>query len=182
MNEQRGVGYRESFLKVESDFKELMDSGGATPDNFKAALFKVLRSFETVRRKNNNQISNLESEIAFCQATSRACDMFENILVGIIRTIKNEVQGGLNVDVPEHVVSDPPKDTDVLKTICLCGCLDEIDAADCQCICHTKGFCDRPDCTVCRAKEVAAEEEKKSKSNGKSKKRPGRKKKAASKK
>lgn len=153
--EQKRHGtYRERFLQVKKEFHQLIEEGG---DNatVEGILIKILKDMEDIRLKNELDSRRLEQQLAVCQATARACSTYSNLVVSAVSYYRRELKKTPEA-VQETEKSSVPKDTDVLKTICLCGCQDEEDAAGCQCVCHTKGWCDRPDCTVCRQKEAEA--------------------------
>ena len=156
VQEQKQNGtHRERFLKLKKEFHDFMQAGG-DPATMEGILVKILADMEDLRLKNEQDARRLEKQLAFCQATAKACSTYSNLVVSAVSFYRREVEKGAPPAPEEVSKSDPPKDTDVLKTICLCGCQDEEDAAECRCVCHTKGWCDRPDCTVCREKEKAA--------------------------
>ena len=148
--EFRGAFHRERFAKLQSEFDELVKLGGAGTEDFKVFAFRLLKSFEVARLKNFSQIQKLREEIAFCEATSKACDMFENLLIGLIEAHKNDKQRGVATQV--NTEGAPITDVELLRTICICGCRDEEDARSCDCSCHKGVPCSSPQCTVCAAK------------------------------
>lgn len=153
--EQKHHGtYRERFLQIKKEFHELMEAGGdaASVEN---VLVKILKDMEDVRLKNELEARRLEKQLAICQATARACSTYSNLVVSSVSYYRREMEKAKDAPVEPIPIKGMKRDVDVLKTICLCGCQDEEDATDCPCICHTKGQCDRPDCTVCREKEKA---------------------------
>lgn len=152
--EQKQSGtHRERFLKLKKEFHDFMKAGG-DPATMESILVKVLADMEDLRLKNEQEARRLEKQLAVCQATATACATYSNLVVSAVSFYRRELEKGTPPPKEEKPKEEPLKDTDVLKTICLCGCQDEADAADCQCVCHTKGWCDRPDCTVCRKKEA----------------------------
>lgn len=147
-----GAVLRERFVKLESLFYDLEKLGSGLED-FKTVSFRLLKAFENTRLKNLDQINNLKQEIAFCESTQRACDIFEGMLINLIESHKNDKIKGL--ETANRVLNkdgkEIPLDTDVLKTICVCGCLDEEDSSKCTCICHKGEPCGRPNCVFCAA-------------------------------
>ena len=61
--------------------------------------------------------------------------------------------------LPDNVMTD----TKMLKTICICGCVDAEDASRCDCDCHSVGYCEDVRCAVCPAKKEAAKDKPKKK-------------------
>lgn len=167
-NEQkRGGTFREKFVELHGEFNELMKSGAATPALFESSMVQLLKSFENVRLQSESTIRKLEREIAFNEATLMACNKFSNLVVSVVAAHRRE--NCRQADEPRVSPEDVGvgkdasiSDVEMLKTICLCGCQDEIDAADCKCECHTKGWCDREDCVVCRKAEAEAKKSEKS--------------------
>jgi hypothetical protein len=156
MAEDRGGLHRERFAKLQIEFDELVKLGAAGPDDFRVIAMRLLRAFETTRLKNHDQIDKLKQEVAFCEATSRACDMFENLLLGLVEAHKNDRKKGLQAAVtPDGSVI--VTDTDLLKTICACGCRDEEDAQTCDCPCHQGLPCGKSNCVVCTAKQTSTQ-------------------------
>ena len=169
--------YRERFLQVKEEFHKLMEVGG-TPEDMEGVLVKLLKDMEDLRLRNEVQVRRLEQEIAVCNATAKACTTYSNLVVSSISFYRRQRQ-----NAQPHVDPNPepgggngvPKDTDVLKTICICGCQDEVDSADCICGCHTDvGYCTLENCVVCQAK-IAAKPKKTTKKKT-TKKGPTRKK------
>lgn len=153
MAEDRGGIHRERFARLQAEFDELVQLGAAGPEDFRVIAMRLLRAFETTRLKNHDQIDKLKQEIAFCEATQKACDMFENLLLGLVEAHKNDRKKGLQAVVtPDGGVS--VTDTDLLKTICICGCRDAEDAEECTCSCHKGIPCGKPNCSVCTAKQA----------------------------
>jgi hypothetical protein len=155
--ETRGALHRERFAKLQSEFSELMEMGAAGPEDFKTVAFRLLKAFEVTRLKNHAEIDKMRQQIAFCEATQRACDMFENLLIGVIEAHKNEKKQHLETKVLDSDGNPIRLAEDVLKTICACGCLDEDDIKNCKCSCHQGIPCDNPVCVVCSAKKIQAE-------------------------
>jgi len=152
-NENRGILHRERFVKLQVEFDELVRLGGAGPEDFRTLAFRLMKAFENSRLKNENQISKLQAEISFCQATSRACDLFENLLVGLVTAHKDDKIKGLNTKITSQYGEEVPTDIEVLKSICICGCRDEEDSKDCSCSCHRGIPCGLSNCVVCAAKQ-----------------------------
>lgn len=152
--QQRYGTYRERFLQIKEEFHKLMEAGG-TPGDMEGVLVKLLKDMEDLRLKNELQVRRLEKEIAVCHATAKACTTYSNLVVSSIsfyrRQRQNVAVAGVEPEEKPNGGNGVPRDTDVLKTICLCGCQDEIDSADCDCECHTEGVCQREDCVFCRS-------------------------------
>ena len=160
MAENRGISHRENFANLQAEFSNLQRLGAGGKD-FESVAMGLLRAFENTRKKNEGQIARIREEIKFCEATSHACDMFEQLLLGLIGAARVNLEKGLEPNTPptpEGVVSD----TEVLKTICVCGCQDAEDAATCKCLCHQGQHCGNVNCVACDAKAAgfkAAEKE-----------------------
>lgn len=151
--ENRGISHRENFLKLQSEFGELRRLG-AGPEVLESVATRLLRSFETQREKNDAQIARIREEIKFCEATSRACDMFEQLLIGLITSCRADLTHVASAEAPspDGVVTD----TEMLKKICVCGCQDEEDSRSCKCSCHQGVPCGNPQCVVCAAAAIQA--------------------------
>ena len=84
--------------------------------------------------------------------------MFSNLLVGVLASQVQEVKrseqmgGERLVDVPDN--GDRISDKEMLQRICICGCVDEEDAANCDCSCHRGIPCDDENCVVCKAEKA----------------------------
>lgn len=153
MAENRGISHRESFVNLQSEFANLQRLGAGGKD-FESVAMGLLRAFENTRKKNEGQIARIREEIKFCEATNHACDMFEQLLMGLIGAARVNLEQGHEPSTPpspEGVVAD----TDVLKTICVCGCQDEEDTKTCKCLCHQGQHCGNANCVVCDARFVA---------------------------
>lgn len=149
--QKKGGTYRERFLQLKKEFDELL-SAGATAQTCEEIFLNVLKQMEDLRIENERQARKYEQQLAQCQALAKACTTYSNLLVSVVSFYRRQFKSGaLTSQTPPP--SDIPHDTDVLKTICVCGCQDAEDAKDCSCICHTKGACDRPDCEYCRQKK-----------------------------
>jgi hypothetical protein len=147
--------YMQHVAKLKREFRELVSADGAGPETFESVLFQLLKSFETVRLKSERDIKELEEQIRALRYAQKNAEVFSKMLVGMVAKRTQEHLAGQE---PEAV--DPnarPIDTEVLKTICVCGCQDEEDAADCECSCHRGVPCDSEKCVVCAAKKLEAE-------------------------
>lgn len=157
-NDQKRLGtHKEHFSRLSDQFKELMEHGAATPERFKQLCFTLLKSFEGVRLDQEGQIKKYEANIAYCRATQQACSMFSNLLVGALATQVQEVKRAeavgsapLPAQIPGN--GDRVSDKEMLQRICICGCVDEEDAANCDCSCHQGEPCKDERCVVCQAK------------------------------
>jgi hypothetical protein len=166
--------FKMQFHELQKQFKELMDAGYTDIHYFEKTLEELLRSFETIRISQERHIRDFETKIAWCRARQRAASEHANlilsILVGQVQTAK-EAAKYMDRPAPQPENGKPERisDVEMLKTICKCGCVDDEDAKDCDCECHTVGYCSDPDCAVCPDKKEAAEAE--AKKNGKSTKK-----------
>lgn len=159
-DDQRKQGtHREHLSRLSDQFARLMESGAATPERYRELCSTLLRSFEGLRLEQERQIADYNAKIAYCRATQSSCSMFSNLLIGVL---KNQVREALNAQqaavaaVPEAEPGNgrPITDVEMLQRICICGCVDDEDAADCDCSCHRGQPCDRTDCVVCKAQRV----------------------------
>jgi hypothetical protein len=154
---RRGGTHRERYLKLQAELRAF--SEGAVPEEYEEILHRFLTDFERLRLETEAQIMKLQKELSFCEGTHRSCITIANTLVSVIRRYREDLKRG----VPETPVEEKKEetnggngirtDTEVLKTICVCGCQDEEDAADCNCSCHKGVPCDREDCIVCQTKK-----------------------------
>lgn len=157
--DQRKDGtHREHFSRLTDQFQKLVEYGAATPERYKQMCFTLLKSFEGVRLDQERQIKNFEAKIAYCRATQQNCSMFSNLLVGFMATQVQEAgrAEALGMPSPSEETGNGERisDTEMLRRICVCGCVDEEDAAQCECSCHSGKPCDLEHCVVCRAKKV----------------------------
>jgi len=157
IQEQKRSGtHRERFLQLQAELREF--SEGAEPKNYEEALYRFLSQFERLRLDNEAQVMKLEKQISFCEGTARACSTIANTLVSVMRRYREELGRGTPPPEPPKEAKPEggngvPLDTDVLKTICVCGCQDAEDAQDCDCSCHKGVPCDKEQCVVCLAKK-----------------------------
>jgi hypothetical protein len=155
VDDQRGAIHREKFARLQVEFDELIKLGAAGPEDFRTVCFRMLKGFENTRLKNHSQIQKLKEEIAFCEATARACDMFEGLLIGLISSYRADKAAGLETPrVRDEDGKEVISDTDMLKTICICGCQDDEDRSTCKCVCHQGIPCGKSNCVVCAAKAL----------------------------
>lgn len=155
---RRGGTHRERFLKLQAELREF--SEGAVSKEYEEILHRFLTEFERLRLDSEAQIMKLQKELSFVEGTHRSCILTANTLVSVIRRYREELKRGTPPTPPPEEKKDEPKsgngvrtDTEVLKTICVCGCQDEEDAADCNCSCHKGVPCDNPNCVVCQTKK-----------------------------
>jgi len=147
-DQARGGTYREHVVKLQKEFRNLVSDGATDPATFEQLLCRLLQNFEQERLNNEAQIRRLQNEMAYCEATNRACVMFSNVLVNVVASVRHDMK-----PIETTLVSDKPApitDTEMLKKICICGCVDEEDAKTCKCVCHTKGHCDVLTCVYCQ--------------------------------
>lgn len=192
-DQRRGGTHRERFLKLQAELREF--SEGANPAEYETVLYRFLTEFEQLRLKNEAQMLKLQRELSFCEGTARSCNTVANTLVSVLRRYREELKRGTPPPAPpseEKEEEKPeggngvPSDTDVLKTICVCGCQDAEDAANCDCSCHKGVPCDKENCIVCQAKKeqlkAAAKTQKKTLPRKKATRKKGAKKKVTKKK
>ena len=150
-DQSRGGTYREHVIKLQREFKQLIEDGAADPHTFEHLLCQLLQQFEQERLRNESQIRRLQNEMAYCEATNRACIMFANVLINTVAAVRHNMSPLTQpLKEPDPEIPQRVSDTDMLKQICICGCVDEEDAKNCSCVCHTQGFCDVPTCTYCQ--------------------------------
>lgn len=162
--DQKKMGtFKMHLQELQVHFRDLMMEGIAEPRVFEKTLEDFLRQFETIRISQEREIRRLETQMAYCRARQRAASEHANLVLAILTTNVNQViqahkdSGGIASRPPESTLpEDIVSDTDLLKTICICGCRDEEDAASCDCPCHTVGYCDDIRCAVCPDKKEAA--------------------------
>jgi len=166
------------YAKLVDRFRELEEGGAADGARFKTVCFQLLKSFEALRVSREGQIKKLSRQIEYNRAQQEMCSMFSKILVGMIATQVQEAQSGTApTPVPNKAPDAPISDKEMLQRICVCGCQDEEDAKDCDCTCHTVGYCDNENCVVCSAEKLRRASE-----TGSRRKAPVTKKKVAKKK
>jgi hypothetical protein len=156
-DQARGGTYREHVVKLQKEFRDLVSDGAPDPATFERLLCRLLQNFEQERLNNEAQIRRLQNEMAYCEATNRACVMFSNVLVNVVASVRHDLKPIETTPVSEKPV--PISDTEMLKKICICGCVDDEDTANCNCVCHTKGFCDVPTCIHCQTIKQKQKEE-----------------------
>lgn len=163
--DQKRLGtYKMHQRELQTHFRDLMEAGISDPRVFEQTLLDFLRQFETIRVSQERQIAKYEQSIAYCRARQRAASEHANLILAILTTqvdhaIKAKGAGGNGEHKPGE---DPPAvktvtDTELLKTICMCGCQDEEDAARCDCMCHVVGYCEDVRCAVCPEKKASQE-------------------------
>jgi len=167
--------YRQHLSQLMMDFSKLMENGGGTKDTFERMLAHLLKSFEGVRLKEEAEIRGLNKKLAVHEANIRSCNTFSNMLLGLVKTYAEEAAGRETTNVFTQTVrfveqnegksngEEKPKrisDVEARKLLCKCCCVDEEDAKNCDCECHTVGYCSDPECAVCMEKKAKIEEEK----------------------
>lgn len=92
--------YREQLTSLQSALDDAIQSGATNVEDFTATLTQILKAIEGLRVKNENQISNLREQIAFHEATARACSLLGSVVVGVVRSRTQEHRRGqANLDV-----------------------------------------------------------------------------------
>lgn len=162
--QKKGGTYRQQLAELMVDFSKLVENGGGNRETFERMLGHLLKSFEGVRINTESQIRKLKTDLAVQEATLRSCTTFSNMLVGLVKTYANEAAGKETNNIFTQTVrfvenadgsngeSEKPKrisDVEMRKKLCKCCCVDEEDAANCDCKCHTEGNCGDPECAVC---------------------------------
>lgn len=162
--DQKKMGtFKMHLQELQVHFRDLMNEGIADPRVFEKTLEDFLRQFETIRISQEREIRRLETQMAYCRARQRAASEHANLVLAVLTTNVNQAiqahkdSGGLvsrppESTLPEEIITD----TEMLKRICICACVDEQDASRCDCACHTVGYCDDVRCAVCPAKKEAA--------------------------
>lgn len=159
-DDQRKQGtHKEHFSRLSEQFHELVENGAATPDRYKQLCITLLKSFEAIRLEQETSIKNYEAKIAYCRATQQSCSLFSNLLVGIISSQVQEVKRAVQLghEPPNPAVPSNGgriSDTEMLQRICICGCVDDEDASNCDCSCHKGEPCGQTGCVVCKALAV----------------------------
>jgi len=169
--DQKKMGtFKMHLQELQVHFRDLMMEGIADPRVFEKTLEDFLRQFETIRISQEREIRRLETQMAYCRARQRAASEHANLILAVLTTNVNQAiqahrdSGGTTSRAPESTLPDEViSDTEMLKRICICGCVDEEDAARCDCNCHSVGYCDDDKCAVCPAKKVVAAKEPKKK-------------------
>ena len=180
--DQKKMGtFKMHLQELQTHFRDLMVEGVTEPRVFEKTLEDFLRQFETIRVVQEREIRRLETQMAYCRARQRAASEHANLILAILTTNVNRAiqanrdSGGTTSRPPEATLpEDVVSDTEMLKRICICGCVDEEDAARCDCDCHSAGYCDDERCAVCPDKKRVAEASPKKKKATKKKatKRP----------
>lgn len=159
--DQKKLGtFKMHLQELQVHFRDLMAEGISEPRVFEKTLEDFLRQFETIRVSQEREIRRLETQMAYCRARQRAASEHANLILAVLTTNVNQAiqayrdTGGASAKPPESTLpEDVISDTEMLKSICICGCVDEEDAANCDCNCHTVGYCDDPRCAVCPDKK-----------------------------
>lgn len=158
IEERRGYSHRERFLKLQAELR--IFSENASPKDYETVLHRFLAEFERLRIDTENQILKLHQELSFCEGTAKSCTTVANTIVSVLRrhyeemnpthaTKKKEIATKIEEQEAIKVITDIEK----LQTICICGCQDEEDAANCTCSCHKGIPCDDERCVVCKTKK-----------------------------
>lgn len=159
IEDRRGHSHRERFLQLQAELR--IFSENASPKDYETVLHRFLSEFERLRIDTENQILKLHRELSFCEGTAKSCTTVANTIVSVLRRHYEE----MNPTAPKNPSSTTQTeenneekteivtDRDILKTICICGCQDEEDAANCTCSCHKGIPCDNENCVVCKAKK-----------------------------
>lgn len=159
-DQQKQGTHPQHTAKLTAQFATLIAEGAATPQRYQELCFTLLKSFEAMRVDQERQISDYQAKIAYCRAQQQSCSQFSNLLVGILARQVQEVARARQMGDPEPAPQASPSghvvtDTEMLQRICICGCVDEADAANCDCECHSeRGYCIDARCAVCPAKRA----------------------------
>ena len=183
--DQKRMGtFKMHLNELQAHFRDLMSAGISDPHVFQKTMTDFLRKFETIRVTQEREIRRYETQIAYCRARQRAASEHANLILSILTTnVSNALEAHRNSNgetsrppestLPEEVITD----TELLKTICICGCVDEADAKSCKCACHTEvGYCTDERCAVCPVKKAEAESRSKPSRKKQSRKKQSRKK------
>jgi len=154
--DQKRMGtYKMHQHELQVHFRDLMQAGISDSRVLEKALEEFLSKFETIRVTQEREIQRLEQQISYCRARQRAASEHANLILAILTThVSRAVQSANAADgkVPSSGAPTTPgiiSDTEMLKTICICGCVDEDDASKCDCSCHSVGYCQDEKCAVC---------------------------------
>lgn len=148
---KKNGGFQEIFYRVKESIRELTQMGLSNPAELEYLFLQTLRSVEQMRVEAERNIHKLERQIEWQRAIQASASQFQAILLG---SVQSRVQAGkasaqIKASFAVEEQPNPQSDTEVIKTICICGCRDEKDAKDCKCKCHTIGHCEKEDCAVC---------------------------------
>jgi hypothetical protein len=162
VDQKQGGTLKVHLTQLQKQFRELIAAGASNVDNYEKAMTLLLQGFEGIRVSTEAQITDHETKIAYLRAKQKACTEHANLLLSIMAVQVQEARaakrreddGGNGVSQPKDSI-EPITDKEMLNTICICGCQDEIDAVGCKCKCHTNGVCDDEECKVCPVKKVA---------------------------
>lgn len=162
--DQKRMGtFKMHLHELQTHFRDLMAEGISDPHVFEKTMTDFLRQFETIRVTQEREIRRLETQIAYCRARQRAASEHANLILAVLTTnVSHAIQAHRDSNgkssrppestLPEEVMTD----TEMLKTICICGCVDDVDAKSCDCGCHTVGYCEDERCAVCPDKKAEA--------------------------
>lgn len=175
--DQKKMGtFKMHLQELQVHFRDLMEQGIADPRVYEKTMEDFLRQFETIRITQEREIRRLETQMAYCRARQRAASEHANLILAVLTTNVNQAirahkdSGGETSRAPESTLPEEVMtDTEMLKTICICGCVDEEDASQCDCACHSVGYCGDVRCAVCPDKKAAAESKPKKKKVAKKK-------------
>lgn len=167
--QKKGGTYRQQLAELMVDFSKLIENGGGTKETFERMLAHLLKSFEGIRINTESQIRKLHTDLAVHEATLRSCSTFSNMLLGLVKTYAAEAAGKTTENIYTQTVrfveqndkadngcKKPERisDVEMRRQICKCCCVDEADAAECDCECHTVGYCSDPECVVCAERQA----------------------------
>jgi len=160
--DQKKMGtFKMHLQELQVHFRDLMLEGISEPRVYEKTMEDFLRQFETIRITQEREIRRLETQMAYCRARQRAASEHANLILAVLTTNVNQAikahkdSGGATSRAPESTLPEEVvTDTELLKTICICGCQDAEDAASCDCPCHTVGYCDDIRCAVCPSKKA----------------------------
>lgn len=158
--------YKEQILQVQKEFLNIREAGDVTADHMESFCIRLLKSAETIRVNSDAQIRKLQSQIDQHASTMRFAGMWSNMLVTQLMFFRRDSMGVKGVSPKEEAEQainkdSAEKDTEVLKRICICGCLDDEDASQCKCSCHKGEPCGQLNCVYCTswANKILVEKE-----------------------
>ena len=156
-DQKRHGTFHMSFIQLHEQYERLMKAGG-NAETMRDALCELLRGFENERTRMDQQIQHHQREIDYARAMQRACSQFSNTLVSILYRRAGEWErapekGQAATAQTPSTLADGSKrltEEEARQLYCVCGCTDDIDAADCGCPCHGRGYCDNTECVPCK--------------------------------
>lgn len=154
-DQKKNGTFQTNFQTLKGGLQRLLE-GGVDPHHIEEIFMTLLRGFENERLSCERNIKKLERQIEWERAKQHACAQHAALLLGIVGVQLGRKESQ-QAQMPQNDPSPVLTDKELLKTICICGCRDEEDAANCDCPCHHGGFCENPRCSVCPGKKAAIE-------------------------